>query len=77
MSVNESIGATVEMDGVEATRAIRELEINTPIVPVTANVMQKHREAFIEVGCEEFLGKPIDKQELLRVLGCYLTSAPA
>lgn len=61
-----------EMDGIEATRTIRALRIATPVVPLTANVMQKHRDAFTEVGCEEFLSKPIDKQALRRVLNKYL-----
>ncbi len=63
-----------EMDGIEATRALRDLGDTTPIVPLTANVMQKHRELFVELGCDDFLGKPIDKQELSRVLRCYLVS---
>ncbi len=61
-----------EMSGIEATRVIRQQGVETPVVPLTANVMQKHREAFAAVGCEEFLGKPIDKQELRKVLLKYL-----
>ncbi len=64
-----------EMDGIEATQLMRKMRITTPIVPLTANVMQRHREQFIELGCEAFLEKPIDKQELRAVLSKYLSSA--
>ncbi|MBT3488671.1 MAG: response regulator [Gammaproteobacteria bacterium] len=60
------------MDGLEATRAIREKNTELPVVALTANVMQKHRDAFDEAGCNGFLAKPIDRQELLRILKRYL-----
>jgi HPt (histidine-containing phosphotransfer) domain-containing protein len=43
------------------------------IVALTANVMQKHRDAFYKAGCNGFLGKPIDKQELKALLKQYLS----
>ncbi|MBT7307261.1 MAG: response regulator [Gammaproteobacteria bacterium] len=60
------------MDGVEATNRIREAGYQTPIIALTANVMQKHRDQFDEAGGDGFIGKPIDKQELIRVLKKYL-----
>ena len=60
------------MGGLEATKALREAGNQTPIIALTANVMQEHRNQFHEVGCDGFLGKPIDKQELRSVLGRYL-----
>ena len=56
------------MDGIAATHRIRKAGYTVPIVPLTANVMQKHRNAFAAEGCEEFLTKPIDKRELRQVL---------
>jgi signal transduction histidine kinase/DNA-binding response OmpR family regulator len=61
-----------EMDGIEATRMLRQLGVDIPIVPLTANVMQKHRDAFVAEGADDFLAKPIDRQELRRVLRRYL-----
>jgi hypothetical protein len=59
------------MDGIEATKVIRASGNSLPIIALTANVMQKHRDAFNEAGCNCFLGKPINKNELLAVLkGC-------
>ena len=59
------------MDGIEATKMLRSKGCNTPIVAVTANVMSKHKQAFSEAGCDNFLGKPIES-ELTRVLASYL-----
>ncbi|MBT3473841.1 MAG: response regulator, partial [Gammaproteobacteria bacterium] len=61
------------MSGIEATKLLRERGSHTPIVAVTANVMQKHREEFDEAGCDDFLAKPFQNEELLRVLQQYLT----
>ena len=60
------------VDGVEATRMLRGLGCDTPIVALTANVMQKHRDQFTEAGCSGFLSKPIDRRALLDVLKQYL-----
>lgn len=61
-----------EMDGYEATRKIRELEKDTgrhiPIIALTASAMEKDREKCLNVGMDEYVPKPIDKEELLRVL---------
>ncbi len=62
------------MDGIEATRILREQGHTLPIIALTANVMQKHREQFDEAGCDGFLGKPIDKKELRKLLKKYLSS---
>ncbi len=60
------------MDGVEATRVLREQGIETPVIALTANVMKKHRDQFVEAGCNGFVGKPIDNAELRRMLSQYL-----
>ena len=53
-----------EMDGFEATRAIREFERNkgvgpVPIVALTAHALQEHREAVFASGMSYYLAKPI------------------
>ena len=50
------------MDGIEATRLIRDAGVKTPIIALTANVMPQHQSRFYEAGCDHFIGKPIDKQ---------------
>ncbi len=61
-----------EMDGLEATDLLRKMGNNTPIVALTANVMQKHKQLFRAAGCTEFLSKPIDKRALQEVVARYL-----
>ncbi len=61
-----------EMDGIEATTRLRKMGVKTPIIALTANVMQKHREHFDKAGCDDFLAKPIDREELGKVLKKYL-----
>jgi len=61
-----------EVDGYEATRAIRALESatggHTRIVAVTANVMKGDRERCLAAGMDEYLPKPLQQEGLMRVL---------
>ncbi|MCV0423870.1 MAG: PAS domain S-box protein [Roseibium sp.] len=56
-----------EMDGLEATRMIKEGRRNTdtPIVALTAYSLRGDRERFIASGMSDFLAKPVEKQDLL------------
>ena len=58
-----------EMNGLEATAAIRELELATqsrvPIVGVTAHALKGDRERCIEAGMDDYLPKPISPKALL------------
>ncbi|QYF86268.1 ATP-binding protein [Brevundimonas sp. PAMC22021] len=58
------------MDGISATRAIRREGLNreTPVVALTANAMDVHRQAWLAVGVESFLTKPIDPAALVSTL---------
>ena len=62
-----------EMDGYQATRAIREVERRSggrvPIIAVTANAMAGDRERALEVGMDDYLTKPVKPAALRRVLG--------
>ncbi|MEE2691811.1 MAG: response regulator [Pseudomonadota bacterium] len=58
-----------EMDGFEATRRIREMETEhglprTPIIAVTAHVLEQDREKCREAGMDDFLPKPVRKPSL-------------
>jgi CheY-like chemotaxis protein len=59
------------MDGLEATRAIRELENNLPaptshipIIALTANAMKGDRERFLASGMDNYITKPIKRKAL-------------
>jgi CheY-like chemotaxis protein/HPt (histidine-containing phosphotransfer) domain-containing protein len=61
-----------EMDGYQATRALREQGIKTPIVAVTANAMKGDGQKCIEAGCDDYLPKPLDRRRLLEKIQKYL-----
>jgi len=68
-----------EMDGFDATREIRERGIKAlhdnelPIVAMTANVMAGDRERCLEVGMNDYIGKPVQRTHLESVLRKWLT----
>jgi two-component system cell cycle response regulator DivK len=64
------------MDGLSATRLIRADENirNIPIIAATAFAMREDEQKAIEVGCDEYITKPIDIQYLLRTIEKYLTN---
>ncbi len=57
-----------EMDGFEATRAIREKEAETkehiPIIALTARAMHEDKQRCIDSGMDGYVSKPIDRQKL-------------
>jgi PAS domain S-box-containing protein len=61
-----------EMDGFEATAAIRERERSrgrhTPIIAMTAHAMKGDRERCLAAGMDGYLAKPIRQQEVVAVL---------
>ena len=59
------------MDGLAATRAIRAgrgPNQATPIVALSANAMDHHRQAWAEIGVDDFLTKPVDPEALITTL---------
>ena len=60
-----------EMDGIEATAAIRELpgELSkVPIIALTANAMKGDRERYLGAGMDDYVSKPIDRGELMAAI---------
>jgi len=56
------------MDGVETTRKIREMGINTPIIALTANAIEGSKEKFLAAGMNDLLTKPIKRELLIKAL---------
>ncbi|TFW13453.1 CHASE domain-containing protein [Duganella callida] len=65
-----------EMDGFEATAKIRQqLKLHLPVLAMTAGVMESEREHCVASGMDDFIAKPIDVEEMLRVIVRNLPSA--
>ena len=67
-----------EMNGYEATTAIRSqtgVNQGTPIIAMTADVMEGARERALHAGMNDFVGKPVEIDELTRVLKAWLPKA--
>ncbi len=76
-----------QMDGFEATRAIRAFEANagaekprTPIIALTANAIKGDRELCLDAGMDSYVTKPINPPDLLGTIASIIgprTGAPA
>lgn len=60
------------MDGLEATRKIREFNKDVIIIAQTAYGLTGDREKCIEAGCNDYISKPINKRVLLGLMEKYL-----
>jgi len=65
------------LDGLEATRILREHGLELPIVAVSADALATRQSAALDAGCDGYVTKPIDFEELLGVMTRLLPSAGA
>lgn len=62
-----------KMSGVDTLKKLKELpDFNIPVVALTANAISGMKEHYMAEGFNDYLSKPIEKDELLRVLNQYL-----
>lgn len=62
-----------KMSGVETLHKLKEIQgFNSPVVALTANAISGMREQYLESGFNDYLAKPIEREELSRVLKEYL-----
>ena len=60
------------LDGLSATKRLRELNFKKPIIALTANAMKEDRDKYDALGMNDFIAKPIDKKRLFSTLKKYL-----
>ena len=56
------------MDGLEATKAIKEKFPDLPIIALTANAFDSDRQLALEAGCNDFLSKPVSSDLCLQTI---------
>jgi len=60
-----------EMDGIDATREIRKILPDIPIIAQTAFAMEKEKMACMHAGCDDYLVKPFEPFKLLESVKHY------
>jgi len=62
------------MDGYDLTRNIRSSPVTAsiPIIMITSRTAEKHRSMAFELGVNEYLGKPYQEDELMKLVRHYL-----
>jgi CheY-like chemotaxis protein len=60
------------MDGLEATKKIKAIHPELPIVALTANAFDSDRQLAFDAGCDEFLSKPISSEVCLRTIAKFI-----
>ena len=64
-----------KMSGVETLKRLKQIDdFNTPVIALTADAIHGRENKYLEVGFNGYLSKPIEKEELEKVLSKYLSS---
>lgn len=61
------------LDGISATKIIRQVDVKIPIIAMTANAMAGDREHVIEAGMNSYISKPIDFKLMIKTLSDWIT----
>lgn len=57
-----------QMSGLEATKLIKEIDNQTPIIAQTAYAMSQDRQTAISAGCDDYIAKPMKRKDLVGLI---------
>ena len=60
------------MDGIEATKLIKKIRPDLPIIAQTADVFDEGKSRILSAGCDEYLVKPLQLEKLNELVNMYL-----
>lgn len=60
------------MDGLEATKIIKERHPELPVIALTANAFDSDRQLAFDAGCDDFLSKPVSSEKCLKTIEKHL-----
>ena len=61
-----------EMNGLDATRIIKEIDTDTPVIALSAYAFEENIRDAKDAGCDEFMAKPFKVENLIEMVGKYL-----
>jgi CheY-like chemotaxis protein len=61
-----------EMNGLDATRIIKEVDSSTPVIALSAYAFEENIRDAKNAGCDEFMAKPFKVENLIEMVGKYL-----
>ncbi|MDF5586078.1 response regulator, partial [Vibrio parahaemolyticus] len=59
------------MDGITATRLIRDKGLNTPIIALTAHALESDRDKCLDAGMDGFISKPVRRQDIFEAIQSF------
>jgi len=59
------------MNGIEATKLIKQIRPDLPIIAQTAYAFSSEKEEILSIGCNDYISKPISKEHLLKLIEKY------
>lgn len=61
-----------ELNGLDATKRIKEINSKIPIIAQTAYALSGDKEKIMEAGCDNYIAKPINKDDLMDMINIYI-----